>query len=99
MYVLRRGLRNSDWMWCDWIWPERYPVKMRIVVIGGTGHIGTYLSPMLFETGHEVICVSRGAHQPYQPHHGWSEIRRVALDREAEPVPWLGNRRIRFSFA
>jgi len=57
---------------------------MRIVVIGGTGHIGTYLSPMLAEAGHEVICVSRGTRQPYQPHEAWSEIAQVVLDREAE---------------
>jgi nucleoside-diphosphate-sugar epimerase len=57
---------------------------MRIVVIGGTGHIGTYLSPMLVEAGHEVICVSRGARQPYQPHQAWCEIARVTLDRGAE---------------
>lgn len=30
---------------------------MRIVVIGGTGHVGTYLVPRLMEGGHEVICV------------------------------------------
>ncbi len=38
---------------------------MRIVVIGGSGHIGTYLIPMLVERGHEVINVTRGQSQPY----------------------------------
>lgn len=33
---------------------------MRGVIIGGTGHVGTYLVPRLVETGHEVICVTRG---------------------------------------
>jgi uncharacterized protein YbjT (DUF2867 family) len=32
---------------------------MRIVIIGGTGHVGTYLVPRLVEAGHEVVCVSR----------------------------------------
>ena len=32
----------------------------RIVVIGATGHIGTYLVPRLVDGGHEVIAVSRG---------------------------------------
>jgi len=57
---------------------------MRIVVIGGTGHIGTYLSPMLAQAGHEVISVSRGMREPYQPHEAWSGIARVALDRAEE---------------
>jgi nucleoside-diphosphate-sugar epimerase len=67
---------------------------MRIVIVGGTGHIGTYLSPMLFEASHEVICVSRGARQPYQPHHGWSEIRRVGLDRDVEEARGDFGRRV-----
>jgi nucleoside-diphosphate-sugar epimerase len=57
---------------------------MRIAVIGGTGHIGTYLSPILAEAGHEVICVSRGQRQPYQPHEAWNAIAQVVLDREEE---------------
>ncbi len=39
---------------------------------------------MLAGAGHEVICVSRGARQPYQPDPAWSEIARVTLDRGAE---------------
>jgi nucleoside-diphosphate-sugar epimerase len=70
-------------MFCEGI-VQRYPVGMRIVVIGGTGHIGTYLSPMLVEAGHEVICISRGKRQPYQSHPAWSRIAMVPLDRNAE---------------
>ncbi|MCA9890882.1 MAG: NAD-dependent epimerase/dehydratase family protein, partial [Anaerolineae bacterium] len=33
---------------------------MKVVVIGGTGHVGTYLVPRLVEAGHEVVCISRG---------------------------------------
>ena len=33
---------------------------MKVVVIGATGHIGTYLVPRLVVSGHEVIAMSRG---------------------------------------
>jgi nucleoside-diphosphate-sugar epimerase len=54
---------------------------MRTVVIGGKGHIGTYLVPRLVEAGHEVICVTRGEREPYQPHAAWASVRNVILDR------------------
>jgi nucleoside-diphosphate-sugar epimerase len=57
---------------------------MRVVVIGGTGHIGTYLSPRLVEAGHDVICVSRGIREPYRPHDAWKRIASVRLERMAE---------------
>ncbi len=55
---------------------------MRVVVIGGSGHIGTYLVPRLVEAGHDVIEVSRGAREPYQPHKAWQQVRKVKIDRE-----------------
>jgi nucleoside-diphosphate-sugar epimerase len=57
---------------------------MRVVVIGGTGHIGTYLTPRLVEAGHEVLCVSRGTKAPYRGHAAWRSVRNIHLDREAE---------------
>ncbi len=57
---------------------------MRIVVIGGTGHIGTFLVPGLVALGHEVVVLSRGRRRPYQPGGGWSRVRTVEVDREAE---------------
>ena len=57
---------------------------MRIVVIGGSGHIGSYLSPMLVEAGHTVTCVSRGLRQPYHEHQAWSRIEQLVLDRAVE---------------
>ncbi|QOY90923.1 NAD-dependent epimerase/dehydratase family protein [Paludibaculum fermentans] len=57
---------------------------MRIAVIGGSGHIGTYLIPQLVEAGHAVLCVSRGQRQPYQPHDGWAVVEHVPLDRMVE---------------
>ena len=57
---------------------------MRIIIIGGTGHVGTYLVPRLVEAGHEVICVSRNQRQPYQPHAAWKQVQIVLREREAE---------------
>ena len=57
---------------------------MRVVVIGGSGHVGTYLVPRLVAAGHEVVNVSRGEREPYQPHAAWSRVKRVSLDRTAE---------------
>ncbi|HXM03316.1 MAG TPA: NAD-dependent epimerase/dehydratase family protein [Chthoniobacterales bacterium] len=56
---------------------------MRIVVIGGTGHIGTYLIPRLVAARHEVILVSRGERGPYQSHPAWRSVRRIKIDRAA----------------
>ena len=57
---------------------------MQVVVIGGTGHIGTYLTPQLAEAGHAVTCVSRGRREPYQPHEAWKLVVHAALDRSVE---------------
>jgi nucleoside-diphosphate-sugar epimerase len=55
---------------------------MRITIIGGKGHVGTYLVPRLVELGHEVTSVSRGRREPYLPHAAWGSVRQVSLDRE-----------------
>ena len=57
---------------------------MKITVIGGTGHIGTYLTPRLVELGHEVTVISRGRRKPYLPHAAWGSVQIINLDREAE---------------
>lgn len=54
---------------------------MRIIVIGGTGHIGTYLIPRLIADGHEVVSVSRNQRAPYQKHRLWDAVQTVTLDR------------------
>jgi nucleoside-diphosphate-sugar epimerase len=65
---------------------------MKIIVIGGTGHIGTYLVPHLIEAGHEVINISRGQRQPYRPHSAWKQVQSVAIDREiADEAGTFGN--------
>jgi nucleoside-diphosphate-sugar epimerase len=56
----------------------------RIVVIGATGHVGTYLVPRLVRAGHDVVAVSRGTREAYLPAPEWRAVERVASDREAE---------------
>ena len=56
----------------------------RVVVIGGSGHVGGYLIPALVEGGHAVVNVSRGQAAPYRPHAAWDRVERVVADREAE---------------
>ncbi|MBD8064623.1 NAD(P)-dependent oxidoreductase [Devosia sp. PTR5] len=55
----------------------------RVVVIGATGHIGTYLIPRLVQAGHRVVAVSRGTAKPYVAHPAWAEAETVNLDRAA----------------
>lgn len=57
---------------------------MRVVVIGGSGHIGTYLIPMLVERGDQVVNVTRGKSQPYLPNAAWKDVQHVTLDRDSE---------------
>jgi nucleoside-diphosphate-sugar epimerase len=56
----------------------------RIVIIGGSGHVGGYLVPRLVEAGHQVVNVTRGLQTPYRDHAAWNSVESVVLDREAE---------------
>jgi nucleoside-diphosphate-sugar epimerase len=55
----------------------------RVVVIGATGHVGTYLVPRLVRAGHEVVAISRGEREPYRDAPEWRAAERVALDRSS----------------
>src|SRR5918911_821621 len=57
---------------------------LRIVIIGGTGHVGTYLIPRLVHKGHEVLSISRGKSKPYRNHPAWESVEQVRLDRGAQ---------------
>jgi nucleoside-diphosphate-sugar epimerase len=57
---------------------------MRVVVIGGSGHVGTYLVPRLVEAGYEVMNISRSQRQPYQAHAAWKAVQQITLDRAEE---------------
>jgi nucleoside-diphosphate-sugar epimerase len=56
----------------------------RVVVIGATGHVGTYLVPRLVRAGWEVVALSRGQREPYRPAPEWRSVQRVTVDRDAE---------------
>ena len=55
---------------------------MRIVVIGATGHIGTWLIPRLIRRRHEVIAISRGTRRPYQWFPEWDQVEHAVIDRD-----------------
>ncbi|TDN45466.1 nucleoside-diphosphate-sugar epimerase [Curtobacterium flaccumfaciens] len=57
---------------------------MRIVVIGATGHIGTFLVPRLVRAGHEVVTISRGTRTAYVDSPEWQQVEQVTADREQE---------------
>jgi nucleoside-diphosphate-sugar epimerase len=56
----------------------------RVVVIGATGHIGSYLVPRLVRAGYEVVAVSRGDRAPYHEAVEWRSVERVTADRDAD---------------
>lgn len=70
-------------------------ISMRVVVLGGTGHIGTYLVPRLVRAGFEVVCLSRGQRMPYQAHSAWKSVRRISADRDAEDSAGIFSSRVR----
>jgi nucleoside-diphosphate-sugar epimerase len=55
-----------------------------VVVIGATGHIGSYLVPRLVRAGYEVVSVSRGERAPYHEALEWRKVERVTADRDAD---------------
>lgn len=57
---------------------------MRIAIIGGTGHIGTYLVPRLVRAGHELIVLTRGNRDPYHSDASWGIVQRIEVDRNEE---------------
>src|SRR3954466_6029338 len=56
----------------------------RVVVIGATGHIGSYLVPRLVRAGYEVVAVSRGERAPYGQAVEWGSVQRFSADRDAQ---------------
>jgi nucleoside-diphosphate-sugar epimerase len=67
---------------------------VRIVVIGGSGHVGSFLVPRLIRAGHEVINLSRGSSTPYVDDDAWSEVEQIQVDRAAEDEAGTFGRRV-----
>ncbi|UVD58319.1 NAD-dependent epimerase/dehydratase family protein [Rhizobium sp. Pop5] len=54
---------------------------MRVLVIGATGHVGTYLVPRLVEAGHDVVTISRGVAKPYAANGAWGAVDQRQMGR------------------
>ena len=67
---------------------------MRVVIIGGSGRIGSYLVPRLIKAEYEVINVSRGLRTPIKPSNAWKEVRQVVMDRNTEEENGLFGKKI-----
>ena len=68
---------------------------MRIVVIGGSGHVGSFLVPRLVRAGHQVVNLTRGAHAPYYvDDETWSEVEQIQVDRAAEDAAGTFGQRV-----
>ena len=67
---------------------------MRIVVIGGSGHVGSFLVPRLVRAGHEVVNLTRGARAPYVDDETWSEVEQIWVDRAAEDAAGTFGQRV-----
>jgi nucleoside-diphosphate-sugar epimerase len=67
---------------------------MRVAVIGGTGHIGTFLTPRLVDAGYSVINISRGQRRPYRENRAWERVEQVPIDRTTEESSGTFGKRI-----
>ena len=71
---------------------------MKIVLIGGTGHVGTYMVPMLAAAGHDITVVSRQERKPYSDHAAWKGVRQLSIDRaEADRKKNFGKQILKLS--
>ena len=56
---------------------------MKVLVIGASGHVGSYLVNALVKDNHEVYAVMRGNRTPYEYDEAiWSKVHKVIMDRE-----------------
>jgi nucleoside-diphosphate-sugar epimerase len=63
---------------------ERKWIILRAVVIGASGHVGSYMVPELVKKGYEVVAISRGTRLPYTGHQPeWKKVKTVSADRKA----------------
>ncbi|MFH1614810.1 MAG: NAD(P)-dependent oxidoreductase [Planctomycetota bacterium] len=52
---------------------------MKVIVIGGTGHVGKFMAPMLVEAGCEVTVVGTGK-TPVPKTNRWAKIKYITFD-------------------
>ena len=67
---------------------------MRVLVIGGTGHIGSWLVPRLVHDGHQVVALTRGQRRPYRDDDAWQQVEMVTADRTDEESRGVFGRRV-----
>ncbi|HWI01949.1 MAG TPA: NAD-dependent epimerase/dehydratase family protein [Propionibacteriaceae bacterium] len=67
---------------------------MRIVIIGGSGHVGSFLVPRLVRAGHEVVNLIRGVRVPYVDDEAWSQVQQILVDRVAEDAAGTFGQRV-----
>jgi len=60
---------------------------MKTAVIGGTGHIGRFLVPMLVEQGCSVTVITRGG-TPRPATTAWQEVQMIAASYKRADEPW-----------
>lgn len=58
--------------------------NMKVIVIGGCGHIGSYLVPKLVDAGYKTTVISRGLSKPYFEDPAWEKVNKVILDRNSD---------------
>ncbi len=67
---------------------------MRVIVIGGSGHIGTYLTPRLVRGGYETVVITRNQRPPYHADPAWESVERIKLDRQSEEDSGMFGQRV-----
>ncbi len=63
--VVWRGMRGIAWF--PTLTQKRLlrGIEMKVIVIGGSGHVGGFLTPMLADDGNQVVVVSSGRTKPH----------------------------------
>ena len=57
---------------------------MSITVIGGSGHIRSFLVPRLVRAGHEVVSITRSGGTGYSDAPEWERVTQVIADRQQQ---------------
>lgn len=60
---------------------------MKVIVIGGTGHIGSFLIPLLVQAGHEVVIVI-GGRRPVPQTEDWKSVETVKALYRRDDSGW-----------